>query len=518
MQRCLYLMLLLLIAACSTKTSGKGQDESPASDDDAPSAIEAGVDGGQVGAVDEAGIPIDPPVEVDGGATPPPPPNKPPPFVSFGTMVAAMRDDIRRIENPAERKDIRYLLLNHLGNAGLSNAQIAVHHSTMSLLVNSLSRGSRLVAPVQLEAAPNVYRINLRDYRWTPEQWEAIVADYPYQVQYNQDSKVYPLDESSAVALREATGTKIPFVFIEWFTNKVVRAPLYYQLLNFPDTLAGLGDQVDVDIAGDIAEQRIARAGVSKSGFATQNRMLERHERIGNAGTFWLSYDFDQSTGVQDIFSHPFDFSAVGGEVIYALPNGLSAYMVVDTTGKRLDGVPFALGADTLAGDGVAVPGLSCMGSCHYAQGFEGLRDEVRTATLNNAPVGIDLEQIRAVFPTQDKLDALLESDRKGYIAAAATLGVDLGLCAAPYQTVELYRGDVNFSLAAALLEVTEKQLDLALQGAPVALPSQIRSLRDGKVVTRQIFESLFAQTVCTLGIGQPLCAAKECGCATLAP
>ena len=246
--------------------------------------------------------------------------------------------------------------------------------------------------------------------------------------------------------------------------------------------------------------------------------MLERHERIGNAGTFWLSYDFDQGAGLQDIFSHPLDFQHVGQEIIYALPNGLSAYMVVDAAGNRLDAAPFALATDPRAAGSIAAPGLSCMGSCHYAQGFEKISDEVRASVLSVGPAGVDLDTLRAVFPTQDKLDALLEADRKSYVAAATSVGVDLTLQAAPYQTVELYEKDVGLAMAAALLQITEEEMNVALLSAPLTVPAQIRSLRDGKVVSRQTFEDLFGQAVCTLGIGEPLCAAQDCGCATLAP
>ncbi len=519
MQRSLCLTLLILAAACSTARSGS-EDRRPADieDDSENASGDDGRDTGAGEATNEAGVPIEPTPGIDGGAVQPTPPDKPPPYVSFDAMITAMREDVRKILNPVERTDIRYLVLSHLGNAGLRNADIAVHQSTMNLLVNSLSRGALLVAPVQLAAAPNVYRINLRDYRWTPELWEAIVADYPYQVEYNQDSRRFSRDEASAAALRAATGTVVPFVFMEWFTAKVVRAPLYYQLLNFPDTLAALGTQVDVDIAADIAQRRIARAGVSGSMFAKQNRMFERHDRIGNIGTFWLSYDFSQSSGLQNIFEHPLDFTHAGQEVIYALPNGLSAYMVVDGAGKRLDAAPFELVADGRAPNGIATPGLSCMGGCHYANGFEPIKDEVLSSVVANTPAGVDADVVRAVFPTQNKLDALIESDRKGYVAAAISVGVNLSIENAPYQTVELYNGQVDLALAAALLQVTEEEMNKALLTPSLAVPAQIRSLRDGKPVNREVFEGLFGKAVCALGIGEPLCAARDCGCATLTP
>lgn len=517
------LVLILLAMGCTKEPSGTRKAGAEGSDDPA-SAYDGGASGDD-GKADPAAQKPDGGAANGGGQTGPDgqvavpsTPGKPPPYVDFDTMITAMRDDVKQIDNPIERNDVRYLVIAHLANAGASVQQLATYRSTMNLLVNSLSRGALLVAPKQLSAAPNVFRINLRDYRWNKAQWETIVSDYPYQIQYKDDSQVFPRDEFSAESLRAETGTNVPFVFLEWFTNKVSRAPLYYDLLNFPATLDALATQVDVDIAGDIREERAARAGVRSSVFTGQNRLLERHERIGNIGVFWLSYDFTQSSGKQDIFSHPLDFQHDGSEVIYALPNGLSAYMVVDAAGKRLDKNPITLGTDLLAPDRVSAPGLSCMGNCHYAHGFEKISDEVRFAVLAALPAGVDADTIRGLFPTQDKLDALIEGDRQSYERAAGAIGVDLSLEHAPYKTVERYQADVDLALAAALLGLRENDLRRALVAAPAQVPSQIRALADGKVITRRSFEELFIQTVCTLGIGEPLCAARDCGCATLEP
>lgn len=510
-------LLLILAAACSTDTSGankpaQAEDDmnNAAADDERDGSLGAGADGG--GTVGENPGP--------GAGNPPdePPADEVPAFLSFNDMIRAIRSDVLSIENPAERRDMRYLVLSHLGNSGFANSKLAIHRSTMNLLVNSLSRGSLLVKPEPLADAPNVYRIDLRDYRWTSEQWEAIVADYPFQVQYRADSVVYKRDEKSAEDVREATGTQIPFVFMEWFADHALRPQTYYDLLSFPDTLQALGAQVDVDIEQDIADRRIARAGVSSSGFAKENRMLERHTRIGNLGTFWISYDFDTGQGVQDIFAHPFDFVHVGSEIIYALPNGLSAYMVVDQTGKRVDAVPLTVGADQRSVDKIATPGLSCMGGCHYAGGFEPIKDVLRAASLLELPVGVSEDDVKAVFPAQKALDDLLASDRAKYVAAAASLGVDLTIANAPYQTVELNRGDVDLKLAAALLQLSDEEMRVALLGAANAVSGDIRGLREGRPTARETFEAAFAQTVCAFGLGEPLCAARDCSCATIAP
>jgi len=516
MVRSAYLPFLLFMVACSTDARGGGKSVGNAHDDTGNAAVDDGKADGSVASADGGGSPDD--SQGNGGEPPAPPPDEVPAFLSFNAMIGAMRADTLSVENPAARKDIRYLVLSQLGNAGFKNSQIAVHRSTMNLLVNSLSRGSQLVKPEPLSGAPNVYRINLRDYRWTPQQWENLVVDYPFQVTYKADSVVFKRDEKSADDLREATGTKVPFVFMEWFADRALSAPIYYDLLDFPETLEALGEQVDVDVEADIADRRIARAGLDSSGFAQRNRMLERHERIGNLGTFWLSYDFLSNLGFEDIFSHPFDFNHAGSEVIYALPNGLTAYMVVDAAGNRLDAVPLTIARDERARNKAVQVALSCMGSCHYARGFEPIVDELRKITLSTTPVGVNLDDVRAVFPAQRTLDDLLARDRARYIDATRALDVDLTIEAAPYQTVELNRGDIDLKLAGCLMQLSEEEMRLALLGASASLPGQVRGLSEGRTMSRQDFERAFAQTVCAVGLGEPLCAARDCGCATLAP
>src|SRR5206468_705155 len=106
-----------------------------------------------------------------------------------------------------------------------------------------------------------------------------------------------------------------------------------------------------VDVAGEFLDprpERIARAGFPRSGVSGQNRMVERHDAHGTSGSayYWKSYDFKPANGrgkltrfplgPLDLFEkgrHPYAnqaFAHDGGEIIFGLPNGLQAYLLVD--------------------------------------------------------------------------------------------------------------------------------------------------------------------------------------------
>ena len=73
-------------------------------------------------------------------------------------------------------------------------------------------------------------RIDVRDLRWTRELWEVLVLAYPYGLQHSgvAASSVYKL-----------SGTRLPYVRADWFVAQASRPPLYYALLQLPETLDG---------------------------------------------------------------------------------------------------------------------------------------------------------------------------------------------------------------------------------------------------------------------------------------
>ena len=68
-----------------------------------------------------------------------------------------------------------------------------------------------------------------------------------------------------------------------------------------------LEKKLHVDVAENIRQERVVRAGFLKSGVSSNNRVIERHE--SPYGAYWKSYDFGPNKDTKDerknIFKHP---------------------------------------------------------------------------------------------------------------------------------------------------------------------------------------------------------------------
>jgi hypothetical protein len=122
-------------------------------------------------------------------------------------------------------------------------------------------------------------------------------------------------------------------------------------------------------VSADIRQDRAARAAFNSSGISRNNRLIERHESTN--GAYWRSDDFAGNSDRKNIFAHPLgpgagddEFDHDGRETIFALPNGLSGYMLMDARGTRIDKGPMEIVRDNKQADGAVVNGISCM-SCH---------------------------------------------------------------------------------------------------------------------------------------------------------
>jgi serine/threonine-protein kinase len=126
---------------------------------------------------------------------------------------------------------------------------------------------------------------------------------------------------------------------------------------------------------------------------------------------------------------HPFEtmaFNQDGGEMIFGLPNGLQAYMLVDGAGKRIDEGPIEVVRDLTETSGapLIVNGLSCM-SCHR-HGMIEFKDTLRDGS---SAQGDARRKVRAICPPEDKMKALVTKDRTRFLHA-------LEACCGPYLQV----------------------------------------------------------------------------------
>lgn len=423
--------------------------------------------------------------------------------LSRDELLTLLSDDLAALD-PAARPTTRYLVLAHMRDPLCDEN----YRWAASKLLNSLSNQPAIAPPTPIGADGLALRIDLRDYGWDSsikasdgsnyqDTWAMLVDSVPYAVEPEG-----PLAE----ALQDAADTAVPFLPLDAVLAFAGRPPLYYDILRVPKSLLGLEVAFDLDLDAAVDDEResdldiVARAGFSTSGIAFNHRIVERHDLPAQSGrALWRTHDFDSNAGDNNFFAFPFDFTADGSELFWHLPNGLQAYMSVDSSGNRRNESPVDIIQDQGSEDSIVSAGLSCVG-CH-AQGVISIQDDLRhdidlSGTNDFTPA--EVEEIRNVYPTRDEFAQLLGADRQRFAEALSAAGVPTDLAIEPMSVVSAeFQLDLDLQRAAAELWIAPADLAAALD----TLSPELAGLKDG-VVARDTFTANFAATVCALELG----------------
>ncbi|MBI3725805.1 hypothetical protein HY251_17905, partial [bacterium] len=405
-----------------------------------------------------------------------------------------------------DRASFRYLTLAHLANAGRTDDELQGWRNGLSKLVNSLSWKKKIAVPTAVDATKTTLRLDLRDYDWTASTWEKIVARYPYAI------------GKGTIAVRG-----------DWFLAAASAPPLYHEILQLPESDLELEKLVGVDVEKDIAQGAAKRAGFHASGVDAHSRLVERH--ASRYGAYWKSYEFRDDDGTRNFWVRPIapirvsegasrqaselDFQHDANEIVFNLPNGLQAYMVVDANGARRDRVPVEIGwnREAKAGSVAIRNGVSCMG-CHVQgiradhedviRGYHNLANSVDRKLYEDAAV----EAVKKLYPPRPDMKKLVEQDRAVYRKAVEATGATIGKKTDVVTALaEHHAQDVDTRLAAAELGLKEDALLEKLARSPVAGLEPLA--KRGGLVTRKAFVRAFPEAARTLGVG----AFTPCAC-----
>jgi mono/diheme cytochrome c family protein len=408
-------------------------------------------------------------------------------FVSDDAILRLALDDVNSL--PArQRRFMRYVTFAHLANAGLSDAELRIHRQALAKLINSLSWHARVTAPESIDTAHTVFRIDLRDYKWSARSWDKLIAAYPYR----------PAEETpDGKALAAATGSDLSLLRGDWLVATASRPPLYHDLLALPERDKGLERLVGVDLLTDVQEESAARAAFNGSGVSRNNRILERHD--ATYGAYWRTYDFADNTERRNVFDHPLgptgggSFVPDGGEIIFNLPNGLQGYMLVDGSGRRIDRAPVEIVSDPKRPDRIVENGLSCM-SCHF-KGIIPKADQVRAHVLKNriSFTAADVASVKALYPTETIHKARFDEDGERFTKALAKLGVPAEEPEVVNTVALSYEGTLDLATMAAEVGLRAPELAEQLKQSP-ALARLLGPLKvKGGTVQRTVVVASFA-------------------------
>ena len=411
-------------------------------------------------------------------------------FVSPADMVTAMAADLETVDD-TRVADTRYITLTHLYNGCASDADMEVYRQATVKLLNSLSSVSDVVKLETVDEAKTIVRFNLKDVGWQPEDWDRILAVYPYAAR--PDVQMFDLLSSSTL-------TPLPYIRGDWFAFTASQPPLYEALLRIPDTFAALQTNLGADVDQGLERFTAKRAGFQESGVSQNNRLIERHTIP--TGYFWTSYDFAGDRDRQSLFAFPlgpgdgeFDFQHDGGETIFALPNGFQAYFLSKATGERLAKGPTSIVHDPSQRDQTVTNGISCMG-CHD-QGIRKAKDEVRAHVTADRTFPKSLrDAVEALYPTVEEMDRILETDAERFHGAMAAAGLDPALKSNGVEMINAlakrYESDVELSLAAAEFGQTNDEFIESLGGAGAGEATRLGRRLEQGLVPRDAFEAQF--------------------------
>ena len=342
-------------------------------------------------------------------------------FITTDVILDTIQNHLKSLD-PFDRPSARYFTMTHLYNAGETPETLSDYRIALSKLVNSLSWKFEITNPTPIDEAQTIFHIDLRRYEWntTTDVWTQIEQVYPYNIAFDPETQAGLLEKMTH--LQTETGSTVPFVHADWFLATASLPPLYHGILGLPQTDRVLEAQLEVNVANNIRNAPgidVWRAGFNDSGVSSNNRVVERH--TSRYGAYWKSYDFAGSVGSQNIFTHPLDFTHDGGEIIFNLPNGLQAYLLVDANGVRLDDAPIKIVSNPAASDPTVRNGLSCIG-CH-TQGMKKFEDSVRAAIEQDQNPPYNKEQALRLYPEQSVLDDLVVKDTVRFQQALEKIG-----------------------------------------------------------------------------------------------
>ena len=371
-------------------------------------------------------------------------------FITPKKMLESIENHVNSL-SPFDRTFARYFTLTHLYNAGETTEALHAYQRALSKLVNSLSWGREVIKPQAIDPEETIFYIDLRDYEWEigTNRWTQIEQVYPYSIEFNAPTQTNLREKLTT--LREAMDCEVPFVHVDWFLATASLPPLYHDILGLPETDRELEDRLEVNVVENLrnaAGKRVWRAGFSDSGVSNHNRVVERH--ISRYGAYWKSYDFAGSKGTQNVLTHPLSFTHDGGEIIFNLPNGLQAYLLVDAGGRRLNAAPIQIVRNLATSDPTVRNGLSCIG-CH-TEGMKDFEDRVRGVAEKNPNPPFDKDRVLQLYTGKATMEALLVEDTDRYKQALEATGDVFGGSEPVLRFHEAFQRPVDAAYAAAVV------------------------------------------------------------------
>jgi hypothetical protein len=459
----------------------------------------------------------------------------PKPYSPNDTVLFALAD----AQATQNAKHYRYLSL-----ANVPAEKRARFTQVTNFVVNSLSRRQSMVfCTTVVGSNGSVVRLNLSEYRIDPAAWDTLASKgsgpvrvatkedqpepyYTFNLGGTKTRKVQRKDKQGNLlymngdtsqpvydevagglapgtwfdivgfkALQAATGTDYPILRADWFIANSSLNPGYSEMLGIK-TLEDFNKLVryrteDDDLSG--------RAVVADSQLVSlHQRGIEFTPKVN--GTYWQTYDFFKSSGLNDLLKDPLKRKRDAGEVFAELPNGLQAFTLVDENNKIIDFADGNIVSDQVSPwkNKLVWNGLFSCTHCHK-NGAQDVLDEVRPLTA--PPRGLVTKNQKGFDDFVDKytknVEAELANTRSRYALAVATatkgLKPEENTAAFTQIFIDYQQKPLRMSDAASEVGCTPAQLS-AILGRIIEPDPAVTTLLAGRPLRRDLWEAAFAQ------------------------
>lgn len=435
----------------------------------------------------------------------------PRPYTPNDTVLFALAD--LQTLDASTQKQCRYLSL-----AFMPAKQRGQYTQILDLVLNGTSRRQSMVY-VQPVAGSNgcVVRLMLSEYKHGTEGWFTLArrGSGPVRVSTKQDQpepyyninlreiapavvgkEVAPgtwFDITAYETVRTLTGSEFPMMRADWFIGNVSLNPAYSEFLEIK-TLTDFNKLVrfrteDQDLSG--------RAVVADSQLVSlHQRGIEYTPKVG--GTYWQTYDYFKSTGINNLLKDPLNRKRDAGEILAELPNGLQAFALVDGADKIIDVADGNIVMDKVSPwkHGLVWNGMYSCTVCHK-NGAQDILDEVRPLTA--PPRGLISKKQKEFQEFVDlyskNMEAEIANTRQRYAAAvlAATRGMKVEEAIPAYGNafVSYWQKPLDLAQAAREVGCTPDQLK-AIIGRILEPDPAVTTLLAGRPLRRDLWEAAF--------------------------
>lgn len=381
-----------------------------------------------------------------------------------------------QIENdPRSDLDTVYFSFDNRFNAGCTKEELADLQGALSKALNLLSTAPQIIVPRKLDPNGIVMAVEVGDLLWSREDLIAVIEAYPY------------------VTRGWFRG--------DWLIARVLKAPLYYEVMDFPKTLEATDALFGVDRERWIANGLVKRTLLNSSRVAFHNRAIEW--AFSRYGSVRMSYDSANEEDDRLFIANPFGPKITDGdfqnrafqddarEYIADLPNGLPYYAAFNAAGERQDTVPENIASDPsqYSSNTTIVPGLSCA-ACHKTGtqpiGFDVARDS--SLLFNNA----ELARASLLYPPEKEFERLMKRDEARFLKAVHKAIDPFTNTLEPIGPVALqYNRDIDLKTAAIEVDMSVDRLRSIIEADAELHALGVRPLVAGRTIPRNTWESL---------------------------